>query len=210
MLEDAAEHERATGRAVSAVADDPVCTRLAKRPVDSALRVAGELGGERAQVAPARHVKRRSTTGDAGSRAVRRVRDRTTGIAENAFTTLEPRWCRRPATCQPAVEELACRWLVIPHGDRRDPAHSRRIEDEDEPLTPRHDHVVGVFVLRDDVPHEAGRLLRAEPFEHGAERSQTADRQTEAPQLACGYVTDRFNSHLSHRDSPPNEESATR
>jgi hypothetical protein len=129
---------------------------------------------------------------------MRRFRDGAAGMAEDAVTGLEPRLRRRPASRQTGIEQLLRRRFVIPHGDRRDRADSRGVENEHETLTPRHDDVVSVFVLRNDLANGAGRLLDAHPIEHGAECAEIAQSDTKARQVAVGNVTDRVDDDVAH------------
>lgn len=75
---------------------------------------------------------------------------------------------------------------MIPHGDRRDRAHSRRVEDEHEPLAPGDNHVVGVLVLGDDVGDEAGRFLNPQPIQHARERTKLAKGNAKPGKIALG------------------------
>lgn len=115
---------------------------------------------------------------------MRHAGDRAPGVTEDAIALLESRRRRRPAARETAIEEIARRRLMIPHGDRRDRAHSRRVEHKDEPLAPRHDHIVGVFVLSDDLANGPRRLLCAQPLEDRTQRAEIAQRETKTHQLA--------------------------
>ena len=133
---------------------------------------------------------------------MRNVRDRACGEAEDALTGPERGRRRRPAPRQSRAEKLLSRWHVIPHGDRRDGAESRGVEDEYESLRPRNDDVVRVLVLRDDVCHRARRLLNVKPSENRPEISQLAKREPESRQIALrnrrrGVYRDLARGHVA-------------
>lgn len=55
-----------------------------------------------------------------------------------------------PTRSEACVEQLICIGLVIPNGDRRQPAQSCRIKDEHQIVGPADEDVMGEFVLHDD------------------------------------------------------------
>ena len=126
------------------------------------------------------------------------------GVAEDGSAGLEGRggWC--PSAREPGVEQLPGRWNVIPHGDRRDRAQSRRIEDEGQSFTPWDDDVMGVFVLGDDLADCARRILRSKPLEDGAQRAKAAQGDTKTAEIAVldctgGRYLDRTGRHGGNR-----------
>jgi hypothetical protein len=87
-----------------------------------------------------------------------------------------------------AVAQRARRWLppagdsrgqqfvgareVVPHGDRRDLALSGRLQNQCQPIPPRRNHVVSVFVERDCFSQQHRRAPGATPQDKLLERAE--------------------------------------
>ena len=104
----------------------------------------------------------------------------TGGIPQHRIPRLQPRWRRLPSAAEPLREQLRGRWLVIPHGDRRDGTQSRGIEDEEVATIERQDDVVGVLILRDDLDHLLRWHLFSGPLEHVREGRSLTQRRRRA------------------------------
>jgi len=90
-----------------------------------------------------------------------------------------------PPAGDSAGEQFIGARAMVPHGDRRDFALSGRLQNQCQPVPPRRNHVVSVFVERDcfsqqhrrtpGAPPENELLQRAEARQFAFERSQRFD-----------------------------------
>ena len=79
------------------------------------------------------------------------TRDGACRIAQNMVSVPQLRWRGLPATVQPISKQFRSSRAVIPHGDRRDGAESGDVECQEVAAGKGQQHVVCVFVLRDDL-----------------------------------------------------------
>ena len=96
-------------------------------------------------------------------------------IPEDLIPRLELGRGRLPSTSESLRKQLRGRWPVIPHGDRRDGAESRRVEDEKVTAIEWQDHIVCVLVLGDDLDDRPRRLLLTGPLKDRRERVSCAE-----------------------------------
>src|SRR3954465_7519171 len=89
--------------------------------------------------------------------------------------------------------------MMCPHGDRRDGAESRGVEDEEVPAVERHDHIVSVLVLCDDLAHGPRWHLDTAPVEDVGQGSLFAE--------LCGSA--RYDSFLHFTDASYGDTSHT-
>ena len=82
---------------------------------------------------------------------------------------------------------------MIPDGDRRHGTESRRIEDKVHTRFVRHDDIVRVLVLGQDLRHGPRRRLRPPPREDIGKRALTA-------QLGCQVGEDRGSDRRTRSD----------
>jgi len=83
---------------------------------------------------------------------------------------------RLPAAREARRQQLVGSWAPVPDGDRHQRAQSRGVEDQEEAIPIRDDHIVGELVLDHDVVDDEGRLVPQSPAE---ERVQA----TEPPEI---------------------------
>jgi hypothetical protein len=84
------------------------------------------------------------------SRLLRTAED-ASRMSQHARTVLQlgGRWL--PPHCEAASQQLVSRWLVIPHGDRRESAQSSRSIDKHQGVCQAHNKVVRKLVLNYDI-----------------------------------------------------------
>jgi hypothetical protein len=108
-------------------------------------------------------------------------------VTKRAITVAQRARRGPPPAGYSAVEQFIGARAVVPHGDRRDFALSGRLQNQCQPVPPRRNHVVSVFVERDcfgqqhrrapGAPPEDELLQRAEARQFAFERSQNFDRE---------------------------------
>src|SRR5512144_1216350 len=106
-----------------------------------------------------------------GSRSGMAVKD-AGGVSEHLRTSFEQAGRGAPAPFQPRVEQLSIGGAMIPDGDRRQGAQSGDVERECEPVAPRHQHIVRVFVLGDDRRCGHRWIEGSRPGQHVAQVAQ--------------------------------------
>lgn len=116
-------------------------------------------------------------------------------ITEDPRAILQVRVGWQPATCQPVVEQLGRARPMIPHGDRRDRAESRGVEDEKLAGVQREHDVMAVLILRDDLRDLTRRRGAASPGKDVRQGEETGeleghlagDFRWDAPDGSEGY-----------------------
>ena len=103
-------------------------------------------------------------------------------IAEHAFAVAEPGRRRLPSAPEAVAEQLGGVWLMIPHGDRRDGAQSRRVEHEEVALIKCQDHVVRVLILCDDLADLPSGILLARPRQDVGKRMSSRKGFCDSPE----------------------------
>ena len=109
----------------------------------------------------------------------------TGGVTQHALAFAQRARRGPPPAGDSAVEQFIGARAMVPHGDRRDFALSGRLQNQCQPVPPRRNHVVSVFVERDcfsqqqrrtpGAPPEDELLQRAEARNFAFERSQRFD-----------------------------------
>lgn len=130
--------------------------------------------------------------GDPGSDLRRRGRStpghHTRRMAKNLVAVHRARRDRLPARLDSLLQHLVGRRFMVPHGDPVHRAQSGGIEDQMEAGFPRHDHIMGVFVLyheRDDIPASRQHAAPANDLFQGR---QALDTLAKALPLLGGQI----------------------
>lgn len=87
---------------------------------------------------------------------------------------------------------------MIPHGDRRDGAESRGIEDEKVTTIEAQNDVVRVFILRHDLADRSLRSLLARPLQHvgeGEPRGESIGCSPNELRRDCPNRGNRYGAH---------------
>ncbi len=85
------------------------------------------------------------------------------GMAKNRRPALQVACGRSPAAFQALLQQFIGGWAVVPHGDTEDRAHSRGVEHEVFAIGGAKQHVVGVFVLNNDIFGRNFRIMLERP-----------------------------------------------
>ena len=123
-------------------------------------------------------------------------RDHTRGVSKHTLAVFECGGCRLPATRAPRGEKVLRVRSSVPDGDRRHGTESGGIENEVAICGKFEHHVVGVFVLRDDLERRARGRERSAPSQYvgqSALLTQRADDRVVEHRPA--FVANRYVSH---------------
>jgi len=109
----------------------------------------------------------------------------TGSVSQHALAVAQRARRRPPPAGDSRNQQFIGARAMVPHGDRRDFALSGRLQNQCQPVPPRRNYVVSVFVERDcfgqqhrrtpDAPPEDELLQRAEARQFAFERSQCFD-----------------------------------
>jgi hypothetical protein len=132
-------------------------------------------------------------------------RNGTGGVTENAIAGLEFGWRRLPSARESIAQKLIRRWLMGPHGDRRDGSQSGRIEAQ-EGWAERQNHVMSELVLSNDLSDLNSWRLLGCPAQQICEREASGEDYINVSQDAainslCG--ADGYGPHEDSYGAPP-------